>query len=369
MEIAAHSLRPGRHLGFNGLYDLVHARELEGRDWREDVGVRLISAHRSRKGWGRVPASSWSVTTANWPPRGLPSGLDEWARPFRRHHYYPAHSLDEVMVALNAGADVQIRVPLTRQWDRAYLGAIDMPSASSPIDGREHAVLLEKFDPERKTFLFPNSWGDQWGNDGWGELPQDYVRQYSEIWVSPGLPSDLLWKLALGPRELLQKSGEDMQSIRARLGDSPVLRLIESAQVKVLEARRQFAEVQTTLPTLWGSRLFICEWWDLSTNADVAWAFSVEREGILEVEELFVMPAYRGEGYGRRLLQSIAGHAASTGLPWRWWVSHADVARLGASIQDVAWRLGLDWDAVETPWFGKCLTPRPGRVQLPKIED
>lgn len=308
-----HSAGRKRVIGFNGLYDWKNALELEGHDWRDNLPVRLISAHRSRKGWGRVPARLWTVTASGWPPQHLPAGLDEWARPFRRHHYYPARSIDEIMIGVVTGSDVQVRVPLTSQWESAYLGVIEVPTGAMPLDGREHAIMLTHYDRERRTFRFPNSWGDSWGNLGWGEIPVDYVRHYSEPWVSPPLTSDLFWSKLL-PRELRSAFGLHPDGLRAELGDDAVVRLIEDAQIDVRERRRQFAEVRTRLKTVWGSPMFVVEWWDLAENADVAWSFCLDRGRWLEVEEFFVMPRYRGEGYARRMAVTLRDHAAAVGV-------------------------------------------------------
>ena len=44
-----------------------------------------------------------------------------------------------------------------------------------------HAVLLVGFDTETKEFLFKNSWGESWGDRGYGRASFDYVERFSDM--------------------------------------------------------------------------------------------------------------------------------------------------------------------------------------------
>ena len=55
-----------------------------------------------------------------------------------------------------------------------------------------------------------------------------------------------------------------------------------------------------------------------------AWSYAVERDGAVEVEELFVMPQFRRHGYGRHLLQAMGAAAEEIQATLRFWVTHAD---------------------------------------------
>lgn len=51
-------------------------------------------------------------------------------------------------------------------------------SAGSGCGG--HVVLLTGYDPQAKEYLFRNSWGANWGNAGYGRVPEAYVEQDCE---------------------------------------------------------------------------------------------------------------------------------------------------------------------------------------------
>ena len=55
-----------------------------------------------------------------------------------------------------------------------------------------------------------------------------------------------------------------------------------------------------------------------------AWAFVIERDGALEIEDLYVRPEFRGKGYGRVLAEKVAELARAKVQSLRLWVPFAD---------------------------------------------
>lgn len=74
-----------------------------------------------------------------------------------------------------------------------------------------------------------------------------------------------------------------------------------------------------------GNGLHAIEIYDYSNDERMGWCFVVSRDEWLEVEELFVRPAYRRQGYGRRLSDMLLELSSQSNLPLRLWISHADV--------------------------------------------
>jgi GNAT superfamily N-acetyltransferase len=96
-----------------------------------------------------------------------------------------------------------------------------------------------------------------------------------------------------------------------------------------------------------------------------AWAFVIERDGALEVEELYVRPEYRRLGHGRWLADRVAQLACEKGMPLRLWVAFADCKSESEgnypSLVATARRLGVQFQACPVPWaayFGT--TEQPG---------
>lgn len=61
-------------------------------------------------------------------------------------------------------------------------GDVRLPGPRAQMEGG-HAICIQGYDDDRRVgsfkgaFKFPNSWGTGWGEDGYGWLPYDYVRQ------------------------------------------------------------------------------------------------------------------------------------------------------------------------------------------------
>jgi C1A family cysteine protease len=44
-----------------------------------------------------------------------------------------------------------------------------------------HVILLVGYDSIDKTFIFQNSWGNKWGREGYGRIPEEYILSYYEL--------------------------------------------------------------------------------------------------------------------------------------------------------------------------------------------
>jgi len=65
----------------------------------------------------------------------------------------------------------------------ARTGIVSMPNSDeSPIGG--HAVLAVGYDDDAQMFIVRNSWGANWGQQGYFKMPYDYVKQLADdFWV------------------------------------------------------------------------------------------------------------------------------------------------------------------------------------------
>lgn len=90
-----------------------------------------------------------------------------------------AADIESVKKALYCGLPVATAINVYGNWDNPAQGIIDMP-ATEEIDGDDsHAIVLTGFDNSTKLFRFRNSWGEEWGDSGFGALPYNYLKLYS----------------------------------------------------------------------------------------------------------------------------------------------------------------------------------------------
>ncbi len=72
-------------------------------------------------------------------------------------------------------------------WDTAtvtYTADDDANCTNGNYECAGHAVLLTGYDDVREVFFFKNSWGESWGNEGYGEISFDYINNYSDQPIS-----------------------------------------------------------------------------------------------------------------------------------------------------------------------------------------
>ena len=83
----------------------------------------------------------------------------------------------------------------------------------------------------------------------------------------------------------------------------------------------------------------------------IAWAYAVEHEDCIEVEELFVMPQFRRHRYGRALANAMGTLATRKSSSLRVWISHADSAPENlAIVEKLIHPLGLQVERSPERW-------------------
>jgi hypothetical protein len=102
-----------------------------------------------------------------------------------------------------------------------------------------------------------------------------------------------------------------------------------------------------------GGSLHAVELYDSGEDECIGWAFTVCRDGFLDIEELFVRPAFRRNNNGNRLTGMLRELAARIGLPLRLWVAHADLDQPNlAIVEKMAKRLSLKLGPSDVQWAG-----------------
>lgn len=59
-------------------------------------------------------------------------------------------------------------------------GDFHMPSEDEMNGGGGHVILLVGYDPSTQLFKFRNSWGANWGDNGYGTMPKEYIETHYE---------------------------------------------------------------------------------------------------------------------------------------------------------------------------------------------
>ncbi len=98
-----------------------------------------------------------------------------------------AATVDEIKKLLDDGRPVALGIPICDSFSLAPGGRVPMPALNEAFTER-HAILIIGYDDGMKAgeeyLLFRNSWGDTWGDHGYGYLPYDYLKQHGGVaWI------------------------------------------------------------------------------------------------------------------------------------------------------------------------------------------
>ena len=146
-------------------------------------GVSLGTAVRALIDIGQPYEELWPYrqnvndTSGDYKP---PNGIS-------RYNCFRVKSGDQVMPIvedlkwqLRAGKAVLIGIRLFYGFHNSTDGRIRIPENGESTCGR-HVVLLVGYDDGEQCFIFKNSWGDVWGDHGYGFLPYIYVKEHTLV--------------------------------------------------------------------------------------------------------------------------------------------------------------------------------------------
>lgn len=321
-------------------YTYLRGLELEGRH-PHDVGGWNLTIRRMEVGEG-VPEEPDPAVRIVFPdgvplppaPKLHPSRLK------RQFYYRRIRNSTEAERHISMVAPLQVCLHLFAAWAKPPTDEV----IPMPLEGEQplpdtHAVLLLEASRQHHAFLFRNSWGDKWGLSGFASLSYEYIDKYTfESWA------------------VFHESEVRLESDRAE-------------HVAGRHERRWVVRDE------WDRRVYGFEIWDANQKERQGWAFVVERNGAVEVEDLYVRPEFRHRGIGTTLAGKVRTMANAKQMPLRLWVPFADCQQENPSnyegVVALAKLLGVQFQVCPTAWAAYYATDElPGSespVEPPRI--
>ena len=238
-------------------YYYLRALELEGRH-PLDAGCWPVTMHRLEVGEG-MPRfdTSWGIITfpedKPFPPTRHPPPEVLWRNFYYRRIRSSVES-DRHML-LEPLSRPGLAFHLTADWLNPPGGVIPIPSDADRLIPFTHAAVFIGRIPDRRQFRFQMKWSD-WGDNGTGTMPYEYFDRYVfECWATYG--AGVL-------RQYRPKKLDDEGRVRWSAHDEE------------------------------NHRIYAFEVHDPRSQERRAWTFVIERDGALEIEELYVRPECPG---------------------------------------------------------------------------
>lgn len=177
--------RVGEHVDGSRLFTYKVSRKLLG--WKGDTGAHLRTAIKSVAAFGVPPEEFWPYEVKRFDEEPT-SFLYAFAQRYRALEYTrldeegkkSAETLEDIKRVLVSGLAVVFGFSVYSSMSTSP--DIPLPTARDRLEGG-HAVMAVGYDDEHKlpdghvcpSLIIRNSWGIDWGAQGYGFLPYEYV--------------------------------------------------------------------------------------------------------------------------------------------------------------------------------------------------
>ncbi len=169
-------------------------RQAEG-SFPDDSGASVADGIQCAKTTGVCPESDWPYSQANM--NMTPTDQVKQDRPDNK--ITNAICLDNTDInqlkqSLADGYPVTLGIHVYQSFENssnAHTGVINMPKKNEQEIGG-HSMLLVGYDDKSQRFIFRNSWGSDWGDNGYGTIPYKYISSpdltyQNEFWSVRGV--------------------------------------------------------------------------------------------------------------------------------------------------------------------------------------
>lgn len=181
-EVMVNKLYPESFTELSSLYVYYHGR-LFSDDLDNDAGAYIRDGLKSVKNYGVCSEELWPYMIEKFSVQPYPRCyLDASKRKITEYNIL--YTNDEIKEILAGERPVVVCIELfydfpNIQKDDPY---VKMPDRFTYSIGY-HAVTLMGYDDSKECFLLKNSYGNQWGDNGYAWIPYDYITEYAcERW-------------------------------------------------------------------------------------------------------------------------------------------------------------------------------------------
>jgi C1A family cysteine protease len=151
-----------------------------------DTGAYVRTTFKALRLFGTVPESYYPYLTPQYDNEPSPFCYS-FARNYQILRYLKLKDLTEVKGILDSGLPVAFGFTVFRSIflpEVEETGVIKVPTQNDSVAGG-HAVAAVGYDDKKRYIIIRNSWGERWGDRGYGYLPYQYFEKglCRDFWV------------------------------------------------------------------------------------------------------------------------------------------------------------------------------------------
>jgi C1A family cysteine protease len=164
-------------------------RNIEGTV-NEDCGAAIRDGMKVLNKIGVCPENDWPYNITTFANKPTNQDVTD-AVPYKVSEYHRITSLDHLKAAVAEGLPVVIGINVYSSFESdvvAKTGVVPLPDTAKEELLGGHAVLVVGYDNRNNQLIVRNSWGTDWGDQGYFYLPYDYYSQsyVTDCWTSQG---------------------------------------------------------------------------------------------------------------------------------------------------------------------------------------
>ena len=165
------------------LYNTLNVQQKGGSDCQTPIAIS--DALDLLKVRGAVPLTAMKYHENDCLTQVNPAVLSAHAKRFRLKEYRTVDDEIDIKKQVAGGNPVIFAIHLTKDFDSPAVWNAEAFSKNGPFkstakDGRAHAMVITGYDDARKAYKFMNSWGNAWGEGGFGWI--DY-QAAKALWI------------------------------------------------------------------------------------------------------------------------------------------------------------------------------------------
>jgi C1A family cysteine protease len=158
------------------LFVYYATRTLEGTK-NVDSGASIRNTIKAIATWGYPPEDKWPYDIKKFTARPSEDVITEAAKERIKSYQRLDRNLDQFREVLCEGYPIILGFGVySSVYDRSVkkTGHIPVPKAGEKREGG-HAVLVVGYDDAKEALIIRNSWGEDWGEEGYGYLPYRFI--------------------------------------------------------------------------------------------------------------------------------------------------------------------------------------------------